>query len=182
LLEAFISEPAVIAELAKLVRGRTPDLDTLVESFAEVTAGHTLPPMDVTARLAASVEAFVQVAEQEAELATIMQTAHLREATQSLRDLACDVQAIRQAVALVTSRTGDVTATRDITAHNLVTGSQTIHIAYHGAMDAPLKYGESTRPTQAFGGRNPRRRKRVQTYLWSGMPVAAYHSFRMICQ
>jgi hypothetical protein len=120
LLEAFISEPAVIAELAKLVRGPTPDLDTLVESFAEVTAGHTLPPMDVTALLAASVEAFVQVAEQEAELATIMQTAHLREATQSLRDMARDVQAIRQAVDLATSRTGDVTATRDITASNLL--------------------------------------------------------------
>jgi hypothetical protein len=84
--------------------------------------------MDVTAWLAASVEAFVQVAEREAELATIMQTAHLREATQSLRDMACDVEAIRQAVALATSRTGNVTATRDITAHNLVTGSQTIHI------------------------------------------------------
>ena len=47
LLEAFISDPAVIAELAKLVRGRTPDLETLVDSFTEVTAGHTLPPMDV---------------------------------------------------------------------------------------------------------------------------------------
>ena len=128
LLEAFISDPAVIAELAKLVRGRTPDLDTLVDSFAEVTAGHTLPPMDVTARLAASVEAFVQVAEQESALATIMQTAHLREATQSLRAMARDVQAIRQAVDLATSRTGDVTATGDITAHNLVTGTQTIHI------------------------------------------------------
>jgi hypothetical protein len=75
LLEAFISDPAVIAELAKLVRGRTPDLDTLVDSFAEVTAGHTLPPMDVQAWLAASIEAFVQVAEQESALATIMQTA-----------------------------------------------------------------------------------------------------------
>jgi hypothetical protein len=31
LLEALISEPAVIAEFAKLVRGRPPDLDTLVE-------------------------------------------------------------------------------------------------------------------------------------------------------
>ena len=85
MLEAFISAPAVIAELAKLVRARTPDLDTLVESFVEVTAGHALPPMDVKARLAASVEAFVQVAEQEAELVTIMQTAHLREATLARR-------------------------------------------------------------------------------------------------
>ena len=41
--------------------------------------------------------------------------------------MARDVQAIRRAVDLATSRTGDVTA-RDITAHNLVTGSQTIHI------------------------------------------------------
>ena len=59
--------------------GPHSDLDTLVESFVEVTARHALPPMDVKARLAASVEAFVQVAEQEAELVTIMQTAHLRE-------------------------------------------------------------------------------------------------------
>src|SRR5262245_46293344 len=100
LLEAFSSDPLVIAELAKLVRGRTPDLETLVDSFAEVTAGQTLPPLDVTARLAASVEAFVQVAEQESALVTIMQTAHLREATQSLRSLAHDVQAIRRAVGL----------------------------------------------------------------------------------
>ena len=57
-----------------------------------------------------------------------MRTAHLREATQSLRAMARDVQAIRQAVDLVTSRTDDVIATGDITAHNLVTGTQTIHI------------------------------------------------------
>ena len=62
--------------------------------------------MDVKARLAASVEAFVQVAEQESELATIMQTAHLREATQSLRAMARDVQAIRRAVDLATSGQG----------------------------------------------------------------------------
>ena len=128
LLEAFIRDPAVIAELAKLVRGRTPDLETLIDSFTEVTAGHTLPPLNVKARLAASVEAFVQVAEQESALATIMQMAHLREATQSLRAMARDVQAIRRAVDLATARTGDVTATGDIQTHNLVTGSQTIHI------------------------------------------------------
>ena len=62
--------------------------------------------MDVKARLAASVEAFVQVVEQEAELATIMQTAHLREATQSLRAMARDVQTIRRAVDLATAGQG----------------------------------------------------------------------------
>ena len=123
LLEAFVRASAVIAELAKLVRGRAPDQETLMESLAELTEGHDLPPFDVSARLAASVEAFLQVVEQEPALAETIQIAHLRDATQSLRTMATDVSAIRQAVAVARPGTGDVTAGRDMTAGNIVTGT-----------------------------------------------------------
>ncbi len=128
LLEAFVRSEAVIAELAKLVRGRAPDQETLMESLAELTEGHDLPLFDVSARLAASVEAFLQVVEQEPALAETIQTAHLRDATQSLRTMATDVSAIRQAVAVARPGTGDVTTGRDMAAGNIVTGTQIIHI------------------------------------------------------
>ena len=69
LLEAFLDEPAVIAEFAKLARGRAPDQQILVESFADITEGRGLPPYDFSTRLGAGIEAFLQVAEQEPELA-----------------------------------------------------------------------------------------------------------------
>ena len=99
-----------------------------MESLAELTEGHDLPLFDVSARLAASVEAFLQVVEQEPALAETIQTAHLRDATQSLRTMATDVSAIRQAVAVARPGTGDVTTGRDMAAGNSVTGTQIIHI------------------------------------------------------
>ena len=129
-LEAFLDEPAVTAEFAKLVRGRAPDQQTLVESFAEFTEGRGLPPFDFSARLGAGVEAFLQVAEREPELAETIQTAQLRDATQLLRAMATDVNAIRQAVEVARPSTGDVTARGDIHARNLVTGTQINHIVH----------------------------------------------------
>jgi hypothetical protein len=129
LFEAFLDEPAVTAEFAMLVRGRAPDQETLVESFAELTEGRGLPPFDFSARLGAGVEAFLQCAEQEPELAETIQTAQLRNATQFLRALATDVNAIRQAVEVARPSTGDVTA-RDIHTRNLVTGTQINHIVH----------------------------------------------------
>jgi energy-coupling factor transporter ATP-binding protein EcfA2 len=99
-----------------------------MESLAELTEGHDLPLFDVSARLAASVEAFLQVVEQEPALAETIQTAHLRDATQSLRTMATDVSAIRQAGAVARPGTGDVTTGRDMAAGNIVTGTQIIHI------------------------------------------------------
>ena len=110
LLKAFLDEQAVTAELAKLVRGRAPDQQTLVESFADIMEGRGLPPYDFSARLGAGIEAFLQVAEQEPELAETIQTAQLRDATQFLRSLATDVKAIRQAVEVARPSTGNVTA------------------------------------------------------------------------
>ncbi len=126
-LKAFVDERAVIAEFAKLVRGRAPDQETLVESFADVTEGRGLPPFDFSARLGAGVEAFLQVAEQEPELAETIQTAQLRDTTQVLRSVATDVNAIRQAMEVARPSTGDVTA-RDIHTRNLITGTQINHI------------------------------------------------------
>ena len=129
-LRAFVDEPAVTAELAKLVRGRAPDQETLVENFAEFTEGRGLPSFDFSTRLGAGVEAFLQVAEQEPELAETIQTAQLRDATQLLRAVATDVNAIRQAVEVARPSTGDVTAKGNIDAGNLVTGTQINHIVH----------------------------------------------------
>jgi formylglycine-generating enzyme required for sulfatase activity len=124
-LPAFLDEQAVTAEFAKLVRGRAPDQQALADSFADFTQEHKLPPFDFSARLGAGVEAFLQAAEREPELAETIQTAQLRDATQILRAMATDVNAIRQAVEAVRSGTRDVTA-RDIHTTNLVTGTQHI--------------------------------------------------------
>jgi len=125
-LEDFWAEQAVAAELAKLVRGREPDLATLRDRFEEFAEERHLPAVQFAERLAAGVDAFVQVAEQEAALTDIIQTAQLRDATQHLRTLAADVEAIRRAVELARASTGDVTATGNIHAGNLVTGTQHI--------------------------------------------------------
>ena len=129
-LKAFVDERAVIAEFAKLVRGRAPDQETLVESFADITEGRGLPPFDFATRLGAGVEAFLQIAEQEPELAETIQTSQLRDATQLLRAVATDINAIRQAVEVAKPSTGDVTAKGDIDAGNLVTGTQINHIVH----------------------------------------------------
>jgi hypothetical protein len=128
ILENFLDHPDVKTELAELVRGGEPDQATLADSFAEAAGGRELPPFDVPARLAAGVEAFVRVAEQEPELAPTMQIAQLRDATQSLRELATDVEAIRRAVELAQSSSGGVAAERDVTAGTIVTGTQINHI------------------------------------------------------
>lgn len=130
MLKAFVDERAVIAEFAKLVRGRAPDQETLVESFADITEGRGLPPFDFATRLGAGVEAFLQIAEQEPELAETIQTSQLRDATQLLRAVATDINAIRQAVEVAKPSTGDVTAKGDIDAGNLVTGTQINHIVH----------------------------------------------------
>ena len=129
-LKAFVDERAVIAEFAKLVRGRAPDQETLVESFADITEGRGLPPFDFATRLGAGVEAFLQIAEQEPELAETIQTSQLRDATELLRAVATDINAIRQAVEVAKPSTGDVTAKGDIDAGNLVTGTQINHIVH----------------------------------------------------
>jgi NACHT N-terminal Helical domain 2 len=106
LLKAFLDEPAVTAEFAKLVRGHAPDQQILVENFADITEGRGLPPFDFPARLGAGIEAFLQVAEQEPELAETIQTAQLRDATQALRAVATDISAIRQAVEVARASRG----------------------------------------------------------------------------
>jgi hypothetical protein len=130
LLEAFLKEPAVTPEFAKLVRGHAPDQVSLVDSFADFMKGRGLLPYDFSARLGAGVEAFLQVAEQEPELAETIQIAQLRDATQFLRSLATDVNAIRQAVEAARSNTGDVITGRDMHATNVVTGTQINHIVH----------------------------------------------------
>ena len=129
-LQAFLDEQAVTTEFAKLVRGRAPDQQALADSFADFTQEHNLPPFDFSARLGAGIEAFLQAAEREPELAETIQTAQLRDATQLLRAMATDVNAIRQAVEAVRPGTGDVTASGDIHATNLVTGAQVNHIVH----------------------------------------------------
>jgi formylglycine-generating enzyme required for sulfatase activity len=129
-LQEFLDEQAVTAEFAKLVRGRAPDQQALADSFTDFTQEHNLPPFDFSARLGAGIEAFLQAAEREPELAETIQTAQLRDATQILRAMATDVNAIRQAVEAVRPGTGDVTASRDIRATNLVTGTQVNHIVH----------------------------------------------------
>jgi hypothetical protein len=130
LQKAFLDEPAVIAEFAKLVRGRAPDQQILVESFADITEGRGLPPYDFSTQLGAGIEAFLQVAEQEPELAETIQTAQLRDATQVLRAVATDIRAIRQAVEVAKPSTGSVTVGGDIHTGNLVTGTQINHIVH----------------------------------------------------
>jgi formylglycine-generating enzyme required for sulfatase activity len=128
ILKDFFNQPAVQAELAKLVRGREPDQEILTEAFQD--AGYEfedLPPFDFRARLAAFVEAFLQAVELEPELAGTVQVAQLRDATQSLRDLVTDVSAIRRA--LEHAGSGSVTA-RDIQARDIVTGVQVNHIVH----------------------------------------------------
>jgi energy-coupling factor transporter ATP-binding protein EcfA2 len=127
ILKDFFNQPAVQAELAKLVRGREPDQEILIEAFED--AGYhaeDLPPFDFPARLAAFVEAFLQAVELEPELADTVQVAQLRDATQSLRDLVTDVSAIRRALEQAGSRvaSGDVSATGDIQARDIITGIQ----------------------------------------------------------
>jgi formylglycine-generating enzyme required for sulfatase activity len=129
-LPAFLDEQAVTTEFAKLVRGRAPDQQALSDSFADFTQEHNLPPFDFLARLGVGVEAFLQVAEREPELAETIQTAQLRDATQILRAMATDVNAICQAVEAVRPGSGDVAASRDIHATNLVTGTQVNHIVH----------------------------------------------------
>jgi formylglycine-generating enzyme required for sulfatase activity/energy-coupling factor transporter ATP-binding protein EcfA2 len=128
MLENFLDHPDVTTELAELVRGGEPDQATLADSFAEVAEGRELPPFDFSARLAAGIEAFIRVAEQEPELVPIMHIAQLRDATQSLRELATDVEAIRRAVELAQSSSGGIEAEGDIVAKNIVTGTQINHI------------------------------------------------------
>jgi formylglycine-generating enzyme required for sulfatase activity len=123
-LQAVFARSDAQAELAKLVKGREPDRETLAEAFDEASEGRSLPEFDFPARLAAFVEAFLQAAEQEPELASTIQTAQLRDATASLRALATDVGAIRRAVEQAGSGRGDVVAKGDIHARDIVTGTQ----------------------------------------------------------
>jgi formylglycine-generating enzyme required for sulfatase activity len=128
ILRDFFDQPAVQAELARLVRGREPDQEILIEAFED--AGYhaeDLPLFDFPARLAAFVEAFLQAVELEPELADTVQVAQLRDATQSLRDLVIDVSAIRRA--LEQAGSGSVPA-RDIQARDIVTGVQVNHIVH----------------------------------------------------
>jgi hypothetical protein len=101
----------------------------LAENFTAVTEGCDLPPLDLSIRLA-GVEAFLQVAEKEPKLAVGIQTTQLRDATRHLRDLAKDVSVIRQAVELVGTSTGEVTAggNMDTGGGDIITGTQINHI------------------------------------------------------
>jgi formylglycine-generating enzyme required for sulfatase activity len=127
-LQAVFARSDAQAELAKLVKGREPDRETLAEAFDEASEGRSLPEFDFPARLAAFVEAFLQAAEQEPELAGTIQTAQLRDATASLRALATDVGAIRRAVEQAGGGRGDVVAKGDIHARDIVTGVKVTNI------------------------------------------------------
>ncbi len=132
LLQEFLAEPSVRVELAQLVRGNSPDQTRLVEAFADTVFGLDLPPFDFPARLAAAVEAFLQVAEQEPELAELIQTAQLRDATATLRQMATDLQAIRQAVEQARPAGHGNIKANDITTYgDIVTGIQHIVNVYH---------------------------------------------------
>ena len=97
ILQHFFAQPAVQAELAKLVKGREPDQEILIEFFEEATAKvDGLPLYDFPTRLAAAVEAFLEIAEEEEALAEVIQTTQLRDAAKSLREIAPDVRVIRQ--------------------------------------------------------------------------------------
>jgi formylglycine-generating enzyme required for sulfatase activity len=147
ILKDFFNQPAVQAELAKLVRGREPDQETLAEAFEDtVYDRQDLPPFDFPARLAAFVEAFLQAVELEPELADTVQVAQLRDATQNLRDLVTDVSAIRRALEQAGSRvaSGDVSATGDIQARDIITGKQ-INIYAVPATSPPDPYADLER-------------------------------------
>ncbi len=120
ILQDFFDQPAAQAELAKLVRGREPDQETLAEAFEEAIHGRDLPPFDFRARLAAFVEAFLQAVELEPELADTVQVAQLRDATRSLRNLVQDVNAIRRVVE----------QTSGTYAQDIVIGVQVNHIVH----------------------------------------------------
>lgn len=93
----FLAQPAVEAEMAKLVKGRTPDVDTLADAFEEAQhVTEELPPFDFRARLAASVEAFLDAAESEPDLHDTIQTAQLRDAVTHLESLDRGVRVIER--------------------------------------------------------------------------------------
>ena len=127
-LETFVGEQAVIAELARLVRGRAPDLEMLDDSFAECTAGYGLPPFPIP--WAAGIEAFLHAADQEPALAACIPMAQLRDAAQRLRAGGTNDEGSDQTAALARASTGEITANGDITADNLITGTQINHIIH----------------------------------------------------
>jgi formylglycine-generating enzyme required for sulfatase activity len=122
--QEFFAQPANQVELAELVKGREPNLTRLAEAFTETVEGQNLPPFPFSARLAAFVEAFLQVAEQEPELAETIQTAQLRTATKSLLAMATDLQAIRRAVELAGASRAGPTLRTEIQTNTLVVGPQ----------------------------------------------------------
>jgi formylglycine-generating enzyme required for sulfatase activity len=122
LLQAFLAEPQVAAELAKLVKGRSPDVPQLVELFTDVSHGRGLPPIDIEARLAAAIEAFLQMAEAEEALQGAIRTAQLRRHTDLLEKLP---ERLAEAITPLVQgiRTGDVAFMRDATVHgDIITG------------------------------------------------------------
>jgi len=128
LLRDYFTLPQVSVELAQLVRGNSPDPDRLIEAWEDETHGRDLPPFDFKTGLAACIETFLRAAEQESALQDTIQTAQARDAVAELRTISANTTAIAKlveaALKSIGYHSGDITADGNMTAENIVTGTQ----------------------------------------------------------
>ncbi len=130
ILQRFFAQAGVQKELSVLARGRGLDQEVLVDLFEAFTEGTPRPDFDFEARLADFTEAFLQAAAREEALVEVIKIDQLRRANASLLAMVGDLAAIRRAVERVSPSSGSVSAARDITATNIVTGVQHIVTIY----------------------------------------------------
>ncbi|GIK38024.1 MAG: hypothetical protein BroJett011_18570 [Chloroflexota bacterium] len=128
-LAEFLADRVVASEFSKLTKGRSPDLETIGEAWAEFAIERDLPVLDLTDRLKAAAKAFLEVAEQEPELQGAIQTAQLRDLLGAVERLPKRLEALVQRVVEASRPTSsDVTVSGDLTVYgDIVTGVQLIN-------------------------------------------------------